>query len=69
MGHPVYIFLLKIIYTLLHFLQHSWDLPSSSETSWEIPNNMAGLDKVVQKTKKNIQSKCNVNLTCQKVNT
>ncbi|XP_029170810.1 mitogen-activated protein kinase kinase kinase 7-like [Nylanderia fulva] len=35
---------------------HAWDLPSSSDTSWEIPNNMAGLDKVVQKTKKNIQS-------------
>ncbi|XP_012229560.1 mitogen-activated protein kinase kinase kinase 7-like [Linepithema humile] len=35
---------------------HAWDLPSSSDTSWEIPNNMAGLDKVVQKTKKNVQS-------------
>ncbi|KAH0951432.1 hypothetical protein HN011_009385 [Eciton burchellii] len=34
---------------------HAWDLPSSSDSSWEIPNNMAGLDKVVQKTK-NIQS-------------
>lgn len=38
-------------------LQHAWDLPSSSDTSWEIPNNMAGLDKVVPKTKKNVQSK------------
>ncbi|XP_012540305.1 mitogen-activated protein kinase kinase kinase 7 [Monomorium pharaonis] len=35
---------------------NAWDLPSSSDTSWEIPNNMAGLDKVVQKTKKNNQS-------------
>ncbi|EZA49357.1 mitogen-activated protein kinase kinase kinase 7 [Ooceraea biroi] len=34
---------------------HAWDLPSSSDSSWEIPNNMAGLDKVVQKTK-NVQS-------------
>ncbi|KAL6267587.1 hypothetical protein P5V15_000661 [Pogonomyrmex californicus] len=35
---------------------NAWDLPSSSDTSWEIPNNMAGLDKVVHKTKKNNQS-------------
>ncbi|KYN15076.1 Mitogen-activated protein kinase kinase kinase 7 [Trachymyrmex cornetzi] len=35
---------------------NAWDLPSSSDTSWEIPNNMAGLDKVVQKTKKNNQT-------------
>ncbi|KAL0117825.1 hypothetical protein PUN28_008902 [Cardiocondyla obscurior] len=34
---------------------NAWDLPSSSDTSWEIPNNIAGLDKVVQKTKKTNQ--------------
>ncbi|XP_011695661.1 PREDICTED: mitogen-activated protein kinase kinase kinase 7 [Wasmannia auropunctata] len=33
---------------------NAWEL--SSDVSWEIPNNMAGLDKVVQKTKKNNQS-------------
>lgn len=37
-------------------LQNVWDLPSSSDSSWEI-HNMAGLDKMVQKTRKNIQSK------------
>ncbi|XP_025074169.1 mitogen-activated protein kinase kinase kinase 7-like isoform X2 [Pogonomyrmex barbatus] len=35
---------------------NAWDLPSSSDTSWEIPNNMAGLDKVIHKTKKNNQN-------------
>lgn len=62
-------FLKTIFIHVLFMLQHAWDLPNSSETSWEIPNNMAGLDKVVQKTKKNIQSKCSVNLTCQKAST
>ncbi|XP_071631322.1 mitogen-activated protein kinase kinase kinase 7 [Temnothorax longispinosus] len=35
---------------------NAWDLQSSSDTSYVIPNNMAGLDKVVHKTKKNNQS-------------
>lgn len=34
---------------------NAWDLPSSSDSSWEI-RNMAGLDKMMPKTKKNIQS-------------
>ncbi|XP_014489241.1 PREDICTED: mitogen-activated protein kinase kinase kinase 7-like [Dinoponera quadriceps] len=33
---------------------NAWDLPSSSDSSWEI-RNMAGLDKMMPKTKKNIQ--------------
>ncbi|XP_025160622.1 mitogen-activated protein kinase kinase kinase 7 isoform X2 [Harpegnathos saltator] len=33
---------------------NAWDLPSSSDSSWEI-RNMAGLDKMMPKTKKNTQ--------------
>ncbi|XP_011882745.1 PREDICTED: mitogen-activated protein kinase kinase kinase 7-like isoform X2 [Vollenhovia emeryi] len=48
---------------------NAWDLPSSSDTSWEIPNNMAGLDKVVQKTKKNNQGESLVGLVLEYIRT